>query len=156
MERIMTDRKDFQGSGSAAGNDALYRAVDRWGPEITDWRDRLMVRQAREALLSDRKFRAYRDGAIAMEAEIDGAAAALDERIATSGALARITRNVQRATATKPIHWARRIAAVAAVLVASAALGGVYESRSGTLAPSAETQVVQLDPLVFGMSGPDF
>lgn len=153
----MSNREKSDGSGTSSGTGDLYRAVDRWGPEISEWHDRELVRHAREALLADRSFRAYRDGAVTLAARFDVTVAALDERIAASGAVERITRNIQHATAPKRTHWARRIAAIAAVLVASAALGGVYET--GGAFPgnaSGEVQVVQLDPIVFGMTGPDF
>lgn len=127
----------------------LHEAVDRWGADFSDWPDIGLVRRAREALLSDRLFRAHRDAALAGEQRLRAASAALDKRIEDRGSIKRIAANVLAQVEPRPIHWHRRIAAVAAVMVVSCLLGSVVELVSST-GDGAPVQVVQLDPLMFG------
>jgi hypothetical protein len=109
-----------------------------------------MVRHAREALLSDRAFRSYRDGAQAMERQLQAASAALDERIVATGSMDRIAKKVMARAVSRPVHWGRRVAAVAAVMVVASLLGGASEWLRPDHDPSGRMVVVQLDPLVFG------
>ncbi|MCX5497570.1 hypothetical protein OSH11_22925 [Kaistia dalseonensis] len=129
---------------------SLEEAIDCWGPDLSNWPDIALVRRAREALLANRSFRAHRDLAVADAQRLKATAAALDQRIADRGSLGRIEAGVLRLAQPKPVHWYRRIAAVAAVMVVAAMLGSAVEfaSAPGTNAPSV--QIVQLDPLMFG------
>lgn len=129
----------------------LRDAIDLWGPDLSKWPDIAQLRHAREALLSDRGFRAYRDGALAADRQLKAAADALDERIAAKGSVARIADGVlSRIEPRKSRHYSR-YAAVAAVLVVAGVLGGASEWIRGGPADGSVT-VVQLDPLVFGPS----
>jgi hypothetical protein len=134
----------------------LHDAIDRWGPDLGRWPDLMLVRRAREALLADRDFRAYRDKTVAEAERLERAAALLDRRIAESGSVERITKRLLEATGAKVVHWRRRLAALAAVMVVSAALGSVYADFVPEYGPERNVEVVQLDTLVFGPSEADF
>ncbi|BCP52736.1 hypothetical protein K32_13530 [Kaistia sp. 32K] len=134
----------------------LHDAIDRWGPDLNRWPDLMLVRRAREALLADRSFRAYRDQTVADAARLKRAAAVLDQRIAESGSVDRITRKLLEKTGTRVVHWGRRIAALAAVVAVSAGLGSAFADRLPEFKPQPRIEVVQLDALVFGPSEADF
>jgi len=134
----------------------LHDAIDRWGPDLGRWPDLMLVRRAREALLADRDFRAYRDKSVAEAERMARAATMLDRRIAESGSVERITRRLLEATGARVVHWRRRLAALAAVMVVSAALGSVYADLAPEFGPERSVEVVQLDTLVFGPSEADF
>lgn len=140
----------------ASGPANLHDAMDRWGPDLNLWPDMMLVRRAREALLADREFRQYRDRTVAEAERLRRAAALLDQRIAESGSVERITKRVMEATGTRAIHWRRRIAALAAVMVVSAALGSVLAEMMPAEGDQPRIDVVQLDTLVFGPSEADF
>lgn len=149
----MSNSRSPENSATLSQREQLFQAVDRWGPDLSDWLEDELAHHGREALLADRPFRAYRDGAVTLDAQLDAAAGALDARIAESGTLDRLVRQVERATTKRPVHWGRRVAAVAAMLIVSAALGGAFEvGAEPNAVPASDTQVVQLDPLVFGMN----
>jgi hypothetical protein len=150
MDEIMSKNTHDDDSELVNGPVGLRDAVDRWGPDLGDWSDISMVRHAREALLSDRAFRGYRDGAQAMERQLATAAGALDERIAAAGSMDRITRKVMARAVSRPAHWGRRVAAVAAVMVVASLLGGASEWLRTDNGSGGRMVVVQLDPLVFG------
>ncbi|WP_018184049.1 hypothetical protein [Kaistia granuli] len=134
----------------------LHDAIDRWGPDLGQWPDLMLVRRAREALLADRDFRAYRDQTAANAERLKRAAAQLDRRIAENGSVERITRKLLEATGAKVVHWRRRIAALAAVMLVSAGLGSAFADRIPDLRNQPSIEVVQLDTLVFGPSEADF
>ena len=140
----------------ANGPANLHDAIDRWGPDLNLWPDLMLVRRAREALLADRGFRSYRDRTVAEAERLTRAAGLIDRRIAESGSVERITRKLLEATGSKVVHWRRRIAALAAVLVLSAALGSAFSNLMPAKADQARVDVVQLDTLVFGPSEVDF
>jgi len=140
----------------ASGPANLQDAVDRWGPDLDLWPDLMLVRRAREALLADRRFRGHRDRAVAEAARLSRAAASLDQRIADSGSVERITRKLLEATGSKVVHWRRRIAALAAVMMLSAALGSAFAEMVPAQVEPQRVDVVQLDTLVFGPSEADF
>lgn len=134
----------------------LHDAVDRWGPDLGRWPDLMLVRRAREALLADRDFRNYRDQTVIEAERLQRAAAALDRRIVEDGSVERITRKLLEATGAKVVHWRRRISALAAVMVVSAALGSVFSDLMPEYDNQERVEVVQLDTLVFGPSEADF
>lgn len=140
----------------ANGPANLHDAVDRWGPDLNLWPDLMLVRRAREALLADRDFRQYRDRTVAEAERLRRAAKLLDKRIEESGSVERITRKLMEATGARAIHWRRRIAALAAVMVVSAALGSVLADLIPADTDPQRIDVVQLDTLVFGPSEADF
>lgn len=140
----------------ANGPANLHDAIDRWGPDLNLWPDLMLVRRAREALLADRGFRNYRDRTVAEAERLTRAAGLIDRRIAESGSVERITRKLLETTGSKVVHWRRRIAALAAVLVLSAALGSAFSNLMPAKADQARVDVVQLDTLVFGPSEVDF
>ena len=140
----------------ANGPANLHDAIDRWGPDLNLWPDLMLVRRAREALLADRGFRSYRDRTVAEAERLTRAAGLIDRRIAESGSVERITRKLLEATGSKVVHWRRRISALAAVLVLSAALGSAFSNLMPAKADQARVDVVQLDTLVFGPSEVDF
>ncbi len=148
----MTDRIEPEASGLHPSPISLRDAVDRWGADLGRWPDAGLAKRGREALLADRSFRAYRDGAIGLDLRLKVAAEALDARI-EGGPLERIRAGVLAKAAPRPVRWHRRFAAAAAVVAVAGVLGGA----SGLVfAPPGEQQrlagVVQLDPLVFGPS----
>jgi len=140
----------------ANGPANLHDAIDRWGPDLNLWPDLMLVRRAREALLADRSFRNYRDRAVAEAARLTRAAGLIDRRIAESGSVERITKKLLEATGSRVVHWRRRFAALAAVLVLSAALGSAFAELMPDKADQTRIDVVQLDTLVFGPSEADF
>lgn len=140
----------------ANGPANLHDAMDRWGPDLALWPDMMLVRRAREALLADRDFRQYRDRSAAEAKRLKLAASLVDRRIAESGAVERITKKLLEATGSKVVHWRRRIAALAAVMVVSAALGSVFAELIPANVEQPRIDVVQLDTLVFGPSEADF
>ena len=140
----------------ANGPANLHDAIDRWGPDLALWPDMMLVRRAREALLADRDFRQYRDRSVAEAKRLKHAASLIDRRIAESGSVERITKKLLEATGSKVIHWRRRIAALAAVMVVSAALGSVFAELVPADVEQPRIDVVQLDTLVFGPSEADF
>lgn len=140
----------------ASGPANLHDAIDRWGPDLNRWPDLMLVRRAREALLADREFRNYRDRVVAEAARLQRAAQSIDQRIAESGSVERITRKLLEATGSKVVHWRRRIAALAAVMVLSAALGSAFAEMIPADVEQPRIDVVQLDTLVFGPSEADF
>lgn len=140
----------------ATGPANLHDAIDRWGPDLNLWPDLMLVRRAREALLADRDFRNYRDRVVAEAARLERAAQSLDRRIAESGSVERITRKLLEATGSKVVHWRRRLAALAAVMMLSAALGSAFAEMIPASVEQPRFDVVQLDTLVFGPSEADF
>jgi exoribonuclease R len=152
MNRTHGDRNTELVSGPAN----LHDAIDRWGPDLGRWPDLMLMRQAREALLADRDFRAYRDKTVAEAERLCLAAQMLERRIAENGSVERITRKLLEATGAKVVHWRRRIAALAAVMVVSAALGSVFAEFVPEVGSEGRIEVVQLDTLVFGPSEVDF
>lgn len=140
----------------ASGPANLHDAIDRWGPDLNLWPDLMLVRRAREALLADREFRNYRDRVVAEAARLQRAAQSIDQRIVESGSVERITRKLLEATGSKVVHWRRRIAALAAVMVLSAALGSAFAEMIPADVEQPRIDVVQLDTLVFGPSEADF
>lgn len=152
MSKTMGDRHTELVSGPAN----LHDAIDRWGADLGRWPDPILARQAREALLADRDFRAYRDKTVAEAERLKRAAALLDRRIAENGSVERITRKLLEATGTKVVHWRRRLAALAAVVVVSATLGSVFADFVPEVRSEPTIEVVQLDTLVFGPSEVDF
>jgi hypothetical protein len=152
MNRTRDDRNNELVSGPAN----LHDAIDRWGPDLGNWPDLMLVRRAREALLADRDFRAYRDKTVEEAARLRLAAEALDRRILERGSVERITQKLLEATGTRRVRWGRRLAALAAVMVVSAALGSVFAEFMSTYDPEPLVEIVQLDPLVFGPSEADF
>lgn len=152
MSKTMGDRHTELVSGPAN----LHDAIDRWGADLGRWPDPILARQAREALLADRDFRAYRDKTVAEAERLKRAAALLDRRIAENGSVERITRKLLEATGTKVVHWRRRLAALAAVVVVSATLGSVFADFVPEVRTEPTIEVVQLDTLVFGPSEVDF
>ncbi len=147
----MTDRIEHDAEALRPGPIGLRDAVDRWGADLGRWPDLALAQRGREALLADRSFRAYRDGAVALDFRLKVAAEALDARIA-SGPLDRIRAGVLAKAAPRPVRWHRRFAAAAAIVAVAGVLGGA----SGLVfAPGDDTRVagvVQLDPLLFGPS----
>lgn len=141
----MTDRK----TELHAGPIGLRDAVDLWGPDLSSWPDIAQLRHAREALLSDRSFRAYRDGAVEADRLLRTASAALDERIATGGSVARISDAVLAKVEPRRSHHYSRYAALAAALVVAGVLGSASGWVLGGSDPG-KTSVVQLDPILFG------
>ncbi|ODT13577.1 MAG: hypothetical protein ABS35_37525 [Kaistia sp. SCN 65-12] len=152
MSKTTGDRNTELVSGPAN----LHDAIDRWGPDLGRWPDPMLARRAREALLADRDFRAYRDKTVAEAERLRQAAALLDRRIADHGSVERITRKLLEATGTKVVHWRRRLAALAAVVVVSATLGSVFADFIPEYRTEPRIEVVQLDTLVFGPSEVDF
>ncbi|WP_029075649.1 hypothetical protein [Kaistia adipata] len=152
MSKTMGDRHTELVSGPAN----LHDAIDRWGADPGRWPDPVLARRAREALLADRDFRAYRDKTVAEAERLKRAAALLDRRIAENGSVERITRKLLEATGTKVVHWRRRLAALAAVMVVAAALGSVFADFVPEYRAEPRIEVVQLDTLVFGPSEVDF
>ncbi|MCX5512210.1 hypothetical protein C3941_09065 [Kaistia algarum] len=149
----MSNRTSEPTSGLHAGPIGLRDAVDLWGPDLSKWPDIAHLRHAREALLSDRGFRAYRDGAIAADRRLLATAAALDDRIASKGSVARIADEVL--AKVEPRHSPRysrysRFAAVAAVIVIAGLLGGASGWMRPDIGEDGRMTVVQLDPLLFG------
>jgi hypothetical protein len=134
----------------------LHDAIDRWGPDFGRWPDMMQARAAREQLLADRAFRAYRDRTVSEAVRLERAAAALDRRIAESGSVDRITRKLLEATGVRVVHWRRRLAALAAVMVAAAALGSLFADVAPEYGVGERIEIVQLDTLVFGPSEVDF
>jgi hypothetical protein len=156
MDRIMSHTVNDSQSALNPRPVGLHEAVDRWGTDLSTWPDLALIRRAREALLSDRLFRAHRDAALVTERRLKASSEALDKRIRDGGSLARIAGKLMVEAKPKPIHWARRIAAVAAVLVVAGALGSVVEVATTDSGSNGVIQVVQLDPLVFGPGDSDF
>lgn len=152
MSKVTGERRFEPANGPAN----LHDAIDRWGPDLRSWPDMMLIRQAREALLADRNFRQYRDRAVAEAERLERAAQSIDRRIAESGSVERITRKLLEATGSKVIHWRRRIGALAAVMVVSAALGSAFAEMVPVNAEQPSYDVVQLDTLVFGPSEADF
>lgn len=147
----MTDRNSDKPTGLHAGPIGLRDAVDLWGADLSNWPDLAQVRHAREALLSDRGFRAYRDGAANADRLLSAAAAALDERIAAKGSVGRISEAVLAKVEPRQTRHYSRYAALAAVIVAAGVLGGASGWLfSADSTDSRPTSVVQLDPLLFG------
>ncbi|MBB5751749.1 hypothetical protein [Prosthecomicrobium pneumaticum] len=143
---------------SGARRRALFEAVDRYGPHPGTWPDLARAARAREAMLADRDFRAYRDGAVNLNRGLTLAARALDGEIADAKAMERIAAAVSArvAPAIAPRrHLRHRAAAAAAVIVLAAALGGMVDSIVPPFAGDP-VQVVQLDTLVFGPTEGDF
>lgn len=144
---------------SDARRRTLFEAVDRHGPHPGTWPDLARAARAREAMLADRDFRAYRDGAVNLNRGLATAARALDAEIADAKAMDRIMAAV--AARTTPAgaprrHLRHRAAAAAAVIVLAAALGGMVDSIAPPFAGGDGMQVVQLDTLVFGPTEGDF
>lgn len=146
----MTDRNDDRSLSLHAGPIGLRDAVDLWGPDLADWPDLVQLRHAREALLSDRGFRAYRDGAAAADRLLATAAGALDERIAARGSTARIAEGVLARVEPRRSRSYPRYAALAAVIVVAGFLGGASGWLVDVGGGSGGQSVVQLDPLLFG------
>lgn len=147
-------RQEQEEDALRPGPIGLRDAVDRWSADPGRWPDAALARHAREALLADRSFRAYRDDAATLDLRLKAAAGALDQRIA-AGPLDRIRAGVLAKAAPRPIHWYRRFAAAAAVVVVAGVLGGASGLALTPVPSSDETRVasvVQLDPLLFGPS----
>jgi len=148
----MSDTTKNEASPLRTGPTSLRDAVDLWGADFSKWTDIAQVRRAREALLSDRVFRAYRDGAVEADRKLKVAAGALDQRIASHGSVARIAGQVMTRVAPRERRPYSRYAAVAAVIVVAGVLGGASQWARIDRADSAQMAVVQLDPLLFGPS----
>ena len=135
---------------------ALFDAVDRHGPHPGTWPDLARAARAREAMLADRSFRAYRDGAVSLNRGLAAAGRDLDAMIANEKAVERITGAVFARIAPTPQRLYRRVAALAAVIVLSAALGGAVDAIAPPFGGSPTIEIVQLDTLVFGPSEGDY
>jgi hypothetical protein len=128
---------------------ALEEAVDVWGSDPGRWPEGAPVSEARAALLADRSFRAYRDGAASLERTLRVIRDSVDRDVRASGAPERLLRALvavpARASRWSPRSWA----AVAAALVLAAGLGSYIDfAVVGTDNGSYEAVVV--DPFVFG------
>ena len=146
----MTNLISDDPGGLHSGPIGLRDAVDLWGPDLSKWPDIAQLRHAREALLSDRGFRAYRDGAATADRQLKAAARALDERIAAKGSVARIADGVLAKVEPRRTRHYSRYAAFAAVIVVAGFLGGASEWLRMDRDQRGSMSVVQLDPLLFG------
>jgi hypothetical protein len=129
----------------------IVRAIETFGGDFSRWPDRDLARQAMERALSDRETRAALDDARALDRGLAAARSGLDGELAGAAA-----RTVQAALAViSPAPFGRwRWAAAAAVVVVAAGLGSVTDL--GLAGNEATTQVVVVDPLVFGpLAGDD-
>jgi hypothetical protein len=129
----------------------ITEAIGTFGGDFSRWPDRNLVRQAMEKSLSDRHARAALDEARALDRGLAAARSALDGELA--GATARILQSTLASVAPSPFgHW--RWAAAVAVLVTAAGLGSIADI--GLANSEAPTQIVIVDPLVFGpLAGDD-
>jgi hypothetical protein len=127
----------------------LEEAVDVWGSDLGHWPEGAPVSEARAALLADRSFRAYRDGAAALERTLLAIRDSVDREVQASGAPERLMRALVVAPA-RALRWSPRSwAAVAAALVLAAGLGSFIDvTMVGSDNGRYETVVV--DPFVFG------
>lgn len=154
METIMTKTTDDRNSLPRTGPIGLRDAVDRWGHDLSKWPDPALAGHGREALLADRSFRAYRDGAGAMHLRLQAASAALDERIADGGSMERLAAAVMAKAAprVKSRLGPRRLAGMAAIVLFAGILGSASELLAVQKDEVRLTEIVQLDPIVFGPS----
>ena len=148
--------KDTFNEPGGARNAALFDAVDRHGPHPGTWPDLARAARAREAMRADRGFRAYRDGAVNLQRGLSAAGRDLDAMIANEKAVERITGAVFARLAPTPQHLYRRVAALAAVMVLSAAVGGMVDTFAPPFGGGETIEVVQLDTLVYGPSEGDY
>jgi hypothetical protein len=127
----------------------LKEAVDSWGSDLGRWPDGAPIAEARAALLADRSFRAYRDGAVALERTLVAARDSVDREVQASGAPERLMRALVAAPA-RAFRWSPRSwAAVAAALVLAAGLGSFIDFAV-VGAANGRYEAVVVDPLVFG------
>jgi hypothetical protein len=129
----------------------IIEAIATFGGDFSRWPDRDLATEAMEKSLSDRDARAALDEARALDQGLAAARSTLDSEV--SGATARVLSATLAAVAPSPFgRW--RWAAAVAVLVVAASLGSIADI--GLAGSEAATQVVVVDPLVFGpLAGDD-
>jgi hypothetical protein len=127
----------------------LREAVDAWGSDPGRWPEGAPAGEARAALLADRSFRAYRDGAVSLEKSLLVIRDSVDREVQASGAPERLKRALAglpaRARRWSPRSWA----AVAAALVVAAGLGSFIDFAV-VGSDNGRYEAVVVDPLVFG------
>jgi hypothetical protein len=128
---------------------ALEEAVDVWGSDLGRWPEDAPVSEARAALLADRSFRAYRNGAASLERTLLVIRDSVDREVQASGAPGRLMLALvglpARASRWSPRSWA----AVAAALVLAAGLGSFIDfAMVGS--DNGGYEAVVVDPFVFG------
>jgi hypothetical protein len=123
----------------------ITRAIGTFGGDFSRWPDRELARQAMEESLSDRDARASLDEARALDRGLAAARAAFDGELADGAA--RVLQATLAAVVPSPFGRWRWIAAVA-ILVTAAGLGSIADI--GLAGSEATTQVVVVDPLIFG------
>jgi hypothetical protein len=123
----------------------ITKAIGTFGGDFSRWPDRDLARRAMEESLSDRDARAALDEARALDRGLASARLALDGEFA--GAAARVVQATLASVAPPPFgRW--RWAAAVAILVTAAGLGSIADI--GLAGSEAPTQVVVVDPLIFG------
>jgi hypothetical protein len=130
----------------------LADLVDRQGADFARWTDRDRAAEARRAVLADRDFRDYHDGAVALERGLAAAAHEIDMDIAASAGLARVDAALAARLGGQPRRLRYAWLAAAATVLIAAGLGGVFDLT--VLSPSAARgapEVASLDPLGFGL-----
>jgi hypothetical protein len=125
-------------------------AIGTFGGDFSRWPDRDLARRAMEECLSDRDARATLDEARALDRGLAAARTALDGELAD--AAARVLQATLASVAPSPFgRW--RWAAAVAILVTAAGLGSIADI--GLARSEAPTQVVVVDPLIFGLIAGD-
>jgi hypothetical protein len=127
------------------GTKTIIEAIGTFGGDFSRWADRDLAKAAMAKSLADRDVRLALDDARALDRGLAAARSTMDRDL--GGAAARILDATLAAVAPSPLgRW--RWAAAVAVLVTAASLGSFADL--GLAKSEAPTQVVLVDPLVFG------
>jgi len=130
----------------------LADLVDRQGADFARWTDRDRATEARRAVLADRDFRAYHDGAVALERGLAAASREIDTDIATSDGLERVNAALAARLGGQPRRLRYAWLAVAASVLVVAGLGGVFDLTVLSRPDVRDApEVASLDPLGFGL-----
>jgi hypothetical protein len=129
----------------------IIQAIGTFGGDFSRWPDRDLAKAAMARSLSDRDIRVALDDARALDRGLAGARSAIDRDFGV--AAGRIVEATLAAVTPSPFERWRWVAAVA-VLVTAASLGSIADL--GLAGSQAPTQVVVVDPLIFGpLAGDD-